>query len=828
MRAGAPTETERAGPRLRRLLRRRWAWRLARAALWALTAGNALMLVALALALWVPLPERAAPPSVVVEYRDGRPAFVFLSPDDKWRLPVELDRVDPRLVLALVALEDQRFWRHDGVDPLAIARAAASNAASGRRVSGGSTLTMQLARLLEPRPRTFRSKVIDMFRAVQLDLRLGKREILEAYLGRTPYGGNVEGVESAAWSYFGHGAAHLSPLEIATLLAVPQGPTRYAPRPANTARLRARRDAILGKLIRAGVFAGADAAGALEEAAAAPPPERLRRMPREAPHTAFLLRARHRGQAHIRTTLDAGAQALVEREVALRAPELRTRGIHGGAVVVVDHRAREIIALAGSLDFADAAHGGQIAMFARPRSPGSTLKPFLYALAIERGLALPGYLVADVPMQYGTYRPRNFDGDYAGLVTLRDALSRSLNLPFVELLAQLGVDRFLGELGRMGVSSTRVAPGEHGLSLIAGGMELSPLELAGLFATLAEDGVYRPIRLEAAGPALSAAAAAAAAPFFALVGLRAPAGPAPDARIFGPGAAWLTREALSRKDRPDFPRRRDLAGLPAEIHWKTGTSFGLRDAWAAGSGPRYTAVVWTGNPDNTPSAELVGSEAAGPLLFDVLEGLSDRTRPPAPEPPPAELVSVEVCAFSGYIASEACPALARSRALAPVHAVPTAPDPYYQRYDVDPATGRAVLPACRVPGRTYERRSFVVLPSAVTAWLAERNRAVPEPPQFADGCAPETNTAAPSMLTPAEGQVVTLIPGLPAEQQRVPLSASSRTARVSWFVDGAHVGTAAAADRLHWTPSPGRHEIVVTDEAGRKARRTLDVKLGPS
>jgi len=354
----------------------------------------------------------------------------------------------------------------------------------------------------------------------------------------------------------------------------------------------------------------------------------------------------------------------------------------------------------------------------------------------------------------------------------------------------------------MGISLGRLGPGEYGLSLIAGSIEATPLELAGLYATLAGDGVYRPLRLEAA----DAEAAGVS--------------------IFGPGAAWLTRDALAKKDRPDFPRRRALAGVPAEIHWKTGTSFGLRDAWAIGSGPRYTAVVWAGNPDNTSSAELVGSEAAGPLLFDVLEGLADRSRPPAPQPPPAELVSVDVCAFSGYVASAACPE--RAKALAPIHAVPTAPDPYYQVYDVDRLTGRAVLPACRVAGRAYDRRPFVVLPSSVSAWLAERNRAIPDPPVFADGCAPDTNTTAPSMLTPAEGQVVTLIPGLPAEQQRVPLSVSSRTARVSWFVDGLHVGTASSSERLHWTPSPGRHEIVVTDDAGRKARRTLDVHLGPS
>jgi penicillin-binding protein 1C len=798
---------------------RRWAWRALRAGLWAITAANALALALLALAVALPPPDATLVPSTIIEYRDGRPAYVFLSPDDKWRLPVELARVDPRFVEALVALEDQRFYQHAGVDSIAIARAALTNTLAGRRVSGGSTLTMQLARLLEPRPRTMRSKVIDMFRAVQLDLRLTKREILEQYLMRTPYGRNVEGVEAAAWSYFGHGAQHLAPLEIATLLAVPQGPSRFAPRRENQARLRARRDAILRKLIAAGVLEAADARGALEEAAAVAPPVGLRPMPREAPHAAHVLRARAREGAprgaregaalRIRSTLDAGAQALVERTVALRAAELRAKGIHSGAVVVVDHATREVVALAGSLGFADRKHGGEIAMFARPRSPGSTLKPLLYALAIDRGLALPGYLVADVPMQFGTYRPKNFDGDFAGLVTLRDSLARSLNLPFVELLAQYGVERFLSDLGRMGVAPERLTPPGgrgFGLSLIAGGMELTPLEVASLYATLAGDGVFAPLRLALGDPAQDLHRAA---------GERV--------AVFGPGAAWLTRRTLSQRDRPDFPRRRQLSAVPAEIHWKTGTSFGLRDAWAVGSGPRFTAAVWTGNVDNSSSAELIGADAAGPLLFDVLEGLADRTRPPTPRPRPAELVEVEVCAFSGYIASEACPQ--RGKALAPVHAVPTAEDPYLQVYDVDVATGRAVLPACRAPGRTYERRAFTVLPSAVSAWLEARHRAVPEPPVFAAGCAPETLTAPPTLLTPAEGQVITLIPGMSAEQQRVPLTASARTARVAWFVDGEHLGTAAAGERLHWTPTPGRHQIVVADDAGRRARRTVEVRI---
>ena len=774
---------------------------IARWALVAVTLINAAALAGLGLALALPLPdgaEHGVAGSVTVEYRDGTPAYVFLSRDDKWRLPAALGDVDPAFVAALVALEDKRFFGHDGVDPIAIARAAATDAIHGRRVSGGSTLTMQLARLLEPRARTLPNKLVDMFRAVQLDLRLSKRAILERYLARTPYGGNVEGVAAAAWSYFGHGARHLTPLEIATLLAVPQGPRRFAPSPHNADRLRARRDAILGKLIAAGVVAAADARAATAEAAATAPPDHLRRMPRDAAHAAIALHRRYPGAARIRSTLDAGAQAITEREVWLRRDELHRKAIYGAAVVVVDHRSREVVALVGNLDFQDAAHGGQIAMFDRPRSPGSALKPFVYALAIDRGLALPEYLVADVPSQYGTYRPRNFDGDWAGLVTLRDALSRSLNLPFIDLLAQLGVEPFVGELARMGVARARGVPGEYGLSMIIGGIEVTPLELAALYATLAEDGVAQPLRLVAGDPV---------------------AGAQP---IFGAGAAWLTRQALSLKDRPDFPRRRD-AEVPPAIHWKTGTSYGFRDAWAAGSGPAYTAVVWTGNPDNHASADLVGSEAAGPLLFDVLEGVGGHARAVA-APPPDDLTEVWVCAYSGHLAGDACPE--RSLVRAPIHAVPTAPCPYHQAYDVDQATGHAVVPGCRKPGQRYERRGFIVLPSAVAAWLTGRHRHVPAPPVFDDDCAADLASAAPVITTPGDGQRVTLIPGVAASRQLVPLTASTHAATLSWFVDGVLTATTRSDERAYWTPAAGTHEIVVTDDAGRKARRSVTVERG--
>ena len=746
-------------------------------------AANVLWLALVTAVFAVPLPPRTTDFSVAVEYRDGRPAHVFLTDDEKWRLPVTLDRVDPTFLAALVALEDKRFYSHTGVDPIAIVRAAWSDLVAMRRVSGGSTISMQLARLYEPRPRTIRSKLIEMFRALQLDARMSKREILEQYLSRTPYGRNLEGIESASWSYFGHGAQHLAPLEIATLLAVPQGPARYSPTEANAERLRARRDAILDKLIAAGVFSAADAQAALAEAATVAPPTKMRRMPRDAPHAAVWLRDRTPGEVRVRSTLDPGVQALAEKVVALHAPELARKHIYNGAVVIVDHASREIVGLVGNVDFLDFKHGGQIAMFKRARSPGSTLKPLLYSLAIDRGFALPEYLVADVPVEYGTYRPHNFDDDFMGLVTLREALSRSLNVPFVDLLHRLGVEPFVTELQKHGVALDRAKHGQYGLSLIAGGIEMTPIEVASVYATLARDGIYRPLRILAGDE------------------------PGREQRLYGSAAAWLTREALTLRDRPDFPKRRDiLRGVPPAVHWKTGTSFGYRDAWSVGSGPAYTVAVWLGNVDQTASFELVGSEAAGPLLFDVLEGLADRTRTAVPPSPPAELTEIEVCAYSGHVPGPACTHRATVRAS--LHAVPTEPCPYHQ--------------LCRAEGRDPE--SYVALPSAVTAWLAHRHRAVPAVPK---ACAAAVDDA-PILMTPSDGQIITLIPGVPAKNQVVPLSASTRAGMLSWFVDGELVGTAPGNERVYWTPAVGTHQVVVADEAGRKARRTVVVKMGAS
>lgn len=783
----------------------------------ALSAAAATVVVVVA-SYSLPLPQRLSEPgSPVVQYRDGSPAHVFLSPDDKWRVDARLDDVDARYLEALLRFEDKRFYLHPGVDPLAIVRAAAMNVSRGRVVSGASTLTMQLVRVLEPRPRSLSSKVIEAFRALQVELRLSKEEVLEAYLTFIPFGRNIEGVEAASLAYFGHTAKALSPAEIATLLAVPQRPNARYPTARNQERLRRARDAIAGKLVEEGALAAGDRKR-LAEVASDPLPRELRPFPREAAHVAVWLHAKHPGVTRLRTTLDRGVQRSAAAALNGARAELHAKDITDGAVVVVDHEASELRALVGGFDFFQNEDGAQIAAFAVPRSPGSTLKPLIYAMAIDDGRALPEFLVPDIPVTYGGYAPRNYDERFSGLVTLREALSQSLNVPFVNLLGDVGVERFIGTLRMLDADGLDPRPGHYGLSAAVGGIELTPLDLASLYAMFARGGRHTSLRLVLQKDGLGA-------------GQRdgsnvddddeGETGHRASTKLLSPAAVELTERALSIRDRPDFPERRRMTGVSPHVRWKTGTSFGHKDAWSAGFDEAFTAVVWLGNLDNAPSAHLVGADAAGPILFDVLEALGSRatSAPRASE----GLRPIEVCAWSGRPASDACPHTMVVEALS--DRVPVTACPYHKHLDVDVSTGRALTPTCRA-GREWETRAFLVLPPEVRRWLKQEQRRLPAPPEWAEGCSVASDRDAPSIVSPQDGRVALLVPGVAYDRQEIPLEARAggAGAKLSWFVDGRYLGTVGPEEPLWWTPSPGRHEIVVTDDSGLADKRSLEVR----
>jgi penicillin-binding protein 1C len=553
---------------------------LFRAGLWLAVAAGALLAADRA----IPPDLSRAAPGGELRAENGRLLAVLPAEGGIWRLATTPEDVAPALLALLIAAEDRRFFSHPGVDPLALLRAAAQWAAAGRVVSGGSTITMQVARLLEPRPRTLLAKGIEILRALQLEARLSKREILGLWLTLAPQGGNLEGVRAGALAWFGRDAGTLSVAEAALLLALARQPALRPDRAPEAAR--AARDALLAaRTAGAAGITEADRRAAL----AAPLPEARHPMPGLAPHLARELAARG-GRAT--TTLDPSLQAAAEALAAESLAALPERA--SLALIIAEHGSGAIRALVGGV-FGEEPRAGALDLTRAVRSPGSALKPLLYAMAFDLGLVRPGTVLADLPERFGAYAPENFDRGFAGQVTAAEALRRSLNLPAVALLAQAGPGEFAALLARGG-APPRLPRGAEGASLplALGGAGFTLRELAGLYAALAAGG--------------------AAAPLSALPGPRGDA-----LRLIGPRAAAEVAAVLARP----FP-----GGGPEGIAWKTGTSWGGRDALALGFDRRHVVAVWVGRPDGTPIPGATGRELALPVLARAFALL-----PPAPIPP---------------------------------------------------------------------------------------------------------------------------------------------------------------------------------------------------
>ncbi|MCC6719740.1 MAG: transglycosylase domain-containing protein [Acetobacteraceae bacterium] len=527
--------------------------------------------------------DRAFPPALgrlaevgsEVLARDGRTLALLPAPGGVWRFRVRADEVAPVLVETLVAIEDRRFWWHPGVDPLALARAAFQDLRAGRIVSGGSTLTMQAARLLEPRPRTWRSKLIEIARAVQLEWHFSKQEILGIWLSLAPYGGNLEGVRAGSLAWFGQGPRMLDRSQAALLVAIPRRPEALRP-DRHAARARVLRDRILG---------GDGGAMPMQRVA----------LPRHARQAVAALPRDDR----VATTLDLGLQRALERLAAEHLRRLPGRA--SLALLVADLGTRELRAVVSGGDGPQAGRAGAMDLSRAVRSPGSAMKPFIYAMAFQDGIAGPATRIDDLPRRFGAYAPEDFDRGFQGSVTAADALRRSLNLPAVALLDRVGPLRFAATMKAAGVALHLPPGADPSLPLALGGAGITLRDLAGLYAALGSDGQARPLRLvpgEAAGRG-----------------------------FLQPRAAAAIAEVLTQP----FPD-----GGPAGVAWKTGTSWGGRDAWALGFDAAHVAGVWVGRPDGTPLPGATGRNLALPLLARVMEMLPASARPaphrhPAPE-----------------------------------------------------------------------------------------------------------------------------------------------------------------------------------------------------
>ncbi len=545
--------------------------------------------------------------SVTVVDREDRLLRPFTTADGRWRLPIEPKDVDPHYLAILMAFEDRRFYAHHGVDGHAIVRAALQAVRHGRLVSGGSTLTMQVARLLDGKhERTAGGKLRQMARAVQLERALTKTEILRLYLRLAPFGGNLEGVRAAALAYFGKEPRRLSIAEAALLVALPQAPeTRRLDR--NPKAAERARNRVLDTAVAAGAITQAEAERAKTERV---PMARIA-FPMLAPHLTESELARDPKALVHRLTLDRNLQASLE-DLAARQTQIQGEKL-SAAIVVADHQTGEILAQVGSSDYLDASRQGAVDMTTAVRSPGSTLKPFIYGLSFEAGLAHPETLIDDRPVRFGDYAPKNFDEGYHGQVSIREALSQSLNIPAVRALARVGPGKLAGRFRRAGVIARFPDKSEPTLAMALGGTGLTLLDVTQLYAALARggDSVTLFSRASARGQITAQTRVKS------YVNAR---------RLMSPVAAWYVSDIL--KDAPP-----PLNAKGGRFAYKTGTSYGYRDAWAIGYDGRHVIAVWVGRPDGTSVPGMMGRTAAAPILFDAFARLSERRVPLAAAPP---------------------------------------------------------------------------------------------------------------------------------------------------------------------------------------------------
>jgi penicillin-binding protein 1C len=759
--------------------RARWLRRGRRAAVGG--AVCALLLILLRILPHAPLSD-GVPLSSAVYDRQGRLLRLGLAADQLYRLWTPLAEIAPPLVEATLLYEDRQFFRHPGVDPVALVRAAfATYGGGGRR--GGSTLTMQLARRLYGIPsHTVGGKLKQMAYALGLELRHGKREILEAYLNLVPYGGNVEGVGAASLIYFRKPPKALLPAEALTLAVIPQNPSRRGPAEG---KIPARLTAARAELSARWNARHPDRVEALPAAL-----HHAGELPFLAPHFAEAILAAAPAARTV-TTLDLRLQRLVERHLGGYIGRNRRLGLDNAAALLVDHRTLEVRAAVGSADFFEEKIAGQVDGTRARRSPGSTLKPFVYALGLEQGVIHPATMLRDVPRAFGAYSPENFDGRYAGPLSAKDALIRSRNVPALAVAAQLGGPGLYQFLTSAGVSLPQ--PESHyGLGLALGTGEVTMEELVTLYATLANGGVLHPLRTVSDGRPLGFGT-----------------------RMLSEESAYLVLDMLEESPRPSA-RLASAAPVRLPVAWKTGTSWGFRDAWTVGVFGPYVLAVWVGNFSGESNPAFVGVQAAAPLFFELVDSLQahDRTQV-VPRRRPSTLRRVQVCALSGGLPTPSCPH-ARPTWFIPGRS-PIEPCHIHRTFALD-GQGRRT---CGVGGVRSE--VFEVWPSDLGKLFAAAGLPRRAVPPLAPGCQDEEGQP-PRISSPLSGVTYTVRPGGSEEAIALQAAVDGDSEELFWFVDDAFVGRARGGTTVFWRPQAGHFTVRAVDDRGRSDARPIRIE----
>ena len=774
--------------------------------------GCALVAAALVgIRLWPHPALRDAQPSSTAVYDDrGHLLRLTLASDEQYRLWVPLNEISPQLIEGVEMHEDRWFAWHPGFNPYGLARGAWVTYVRHRHPQGGSTITMQLARLLwHLDTRTPAGKLRQIARAMQLELFYSKKQILEAYLNAAPFGRNVQGVGAASLAYFGKPVSELTLPEALTLAVIPQDPSRRLHSPQATpadddpaligAQLADARNVLYAQWI----------ARHPRDAAAKPLfalPLSLRplaQLPFEAPHAVEQVLAEQRlsgsgASSRVVTTIDLGLQHSLERQVARYIERSRSRGIVNASAILIDTRDMGIKAMVGSADYRDATIMGQVNGTLAKRSPGSTLKPFIYALGFDQGVLHPQTVLRDVPTSFGPYTPENFDGHFLGPVTASQALIRSRNIPAVWVASQLDKPSLYDFLHEAGVSRM-ASPAHYGLALVLGGGEVTPQELAGLYAMLANGGVLRPLRL------------------------RVDERPTDGTRLLSEEASFMVNDILRQNPRPD--EATGSLSSQATVRWKTGTSWAFRDAWTAGSFGPYVLVVWIGNFDNSSNPAFVGIDAAAPLFFQIVDALAAE-HVPLPETfqtPPGDLKRVQVCLASGELPNQWCPQTG-STWFIPGKS-PIKVSNVHRPVVIDDATGK---PACPPYGGRTHIEVYEYWPSDLQQVFAQAGMPRRTPPSNPDCLdAGRLDGDPPRITSPLRSSTYAMRLNQPGQGQIAFIATADADAHaLFWFVNDAYLGRSAPGTTLFWQPQvAGHYDVRVVDDHGRTDQRPLEVNL---
>lgn len=760
-------------------------------------------------AFWFCLPEPLFddPASTVIGDRNGRLLGARIADDGQWRFPLN-PKVPEKFKTSIIAFEDRCFMYHPGVNPASLVRAFIQNIRVGQIVSGGSTLSMQVIRLSRKnQPRTISEKMIEIVLALRLELRYTKSEILALYAAHAPFGGNVVGIDAASWRYYGRPSDQLSWAESATLAVLPNAPSLIYPG-KNHSLLLQKRNRLLAYLLEEEKISETDYLLALAE----PLPGEPFPLDQLAPHLLTEMLAEHPGE-NIRTTLDLELQRKITEIVKHQQQKLSFNKVHNLAALVVDNESGDIISWVGNAGNAGKTHGCDVDMVTAPRSTGSILKPFLYAAMLDDGLILPNTLIPDIPTQIDGFRPMNFDEQYAGAVSAQKALYRSLNVPAVKMLQDYGVPRFMNKLIEMGMTTLTKPADHYGLSLILGGAEVTMFDLATMYSSMSRtlshfyalSSQYDPLDLHP--PHVVSEPIVEERP----MGLKK-TGPLSAASI------WFAFEAMRKVNRPDELAGWDAFASDHKIAWKTGTSYGFRDAWAVGVTPGYTVIVWAGNADGEGRPGLIGVRCAAPVLFEIYNLLPSSSWF---DPPWDEMEKAAICRFSGHRAGKYCEPV--DTAYIPSSGLHTIPCPYHQLVHLDSSGQYRVTDGCCDPVDMAHRSWFVLPP--VMEWYYRKWNALYRPlPPLDPDCDPAVAKAM-ELVYPGSGSKIYIPVNISGqfESAIIEVAHNQPDAVLFWHLDEEYLGSTRGVHQMEVRPTQGWHTLVIVDNQGNRLEKRIEI-----